>query len=222
METQRSGILDLVRNPRLGPAGPKCQKWSGIGHKVWVQIFRDAPGMTKEQRWIFLLIPVPEVPGLFSFSRAVIFKSGVSCRNIGQEQLRVTQTWKCRQNIEICYIVQTWKWRQNIEICYIVQIWRVSYSIVHRNNIFFGVRADILLLCAEKLPFLGFVQKYYCPLRSRYQGGTWIPVHGHFWVCEEILVFRRNIHLCIGSPRPLKGTQMGTVLYEFLKYVPRI
>ena len=62
--------------------------------------------------------PGTEVPGLFSFSRAVIFKSDVSCRNIGQEQLRVTQTWKCRQNIEICYIVHTWKWRQNIEIYY--------------------------------------------------------------------------------------------------------
>ena len=31
-------------------------------------------------------------PALFFFSRAVIFKSGVSCRNIGQEQLRVTQS----------------------------------------------------------------------------------------------------------------------------------
>ena len=71
--------------------------------------------------------PGTKVPGLFSFSRAVIFKSGVSCRNIGQEQSHVTQTWKCRQNIEICYKVQTGKWMQNIEICYIVQIWRVSY-----------------------------------------------------------------------------------------------
>ena len=140
--------------------------------------------------------PGTEVPGLFSFSRAVIFKSGVSCRNIGQEQLRVTQTWKCRQNIEICYIVQTWKWRQNIEICYIVQIWRVPYSIVHRNNIFFGVRADILLLCAEKLPFLGFVQKYFCPLRSRYQGVPGFPCRAIFGVCEEILFFWRNIHPC--------------------------
>ena len=52
---------------------------------------------------------------------------------------------------------------QNIELCYVVQILRISYLIVHRNNIFFGVCADILLLCAEKLPFLGFVQKYYCP-----------------------------------------------------------
>ena len=31
------------------------------------------------------------------------------------------------------------------------------------------------------MPFLGFVRKYYCPPRSRYQGGTWIPVQGHFW-----------------------------------------
>jgi len=36
--------------------------------------------------------PGTKVPGLFSFSRAVIFKSGVSCRNIGQEQFRVTQS----------------------------------------------------------------------------------------------------------------------------------
>ena len=78
---------------------------------------------------------------------------------------------------------------QNIEICYIVQIWRVSYQIAHRNNIFFGVRADryIATLCrknaffglrAEILlstqvqvpggyldsragPFLGYVKKYW-------------------------------------------------------------
>ena len=36
--------------------------------------------------------PGTKVPGLFSFSHAVIFKSGVSCRNIGQEQSHVTQT----------------------------------------------------------------------------------------------------------------------------------
>ena len=87
---------------------------------------------------------------------------------------------------------------QNSEICYIVQILRVSYLIVHRNNIFFGVCADILLLCAEKLPLLGFVQKYYCPLRSRYQGVPGFPCRAIFGVCEEILVFRRNIHLWIG------------------------
>ena len=84
---------------------------------------------------------------------------------------------------------------QNIELCYIVQILRISYLIVHRNNIFFGVCADILLLCAEKLPFLGFVQKYYCPLRSKYQGGPGFPYRAIFGVCEEILLFRRNIHL---------------------------
>ena len=72
---------------------------------------------------------------------------------------------------------------QNIELCYIVQILRISYLIVPRNNIFFGVCADILLLCAEKLPFLGFVQKYYCPGTR----GARIPVQGHFWgVCRNI------------------------------------
>ena len=81
---------------------------------------------------------------------------------------------------------------QNIELCYTVQILRISYLIVHRNNIFFGVCADILLLCAEKLPFLGFVQKYYCPGTKP----SWEPVQGHFWARAEILVSRRNIHLC--------------------------
>ena len=57
-------------------------------------------------------------------------------------------------------------------MCYIVRIWRVSYSIVHRNNIFFGARADILL-CA----FLGSVQKYYWPGTR----GSWSLVQGHFW-----------------------------------------
>ena len=91
---------------------------------------------------------------------------------------------------------------QNIEICYIVLIWQVSYSIVQRSNIFFGVCADILLLYAEKMPFLGFVQKYYCPLRSRYQGVPGFPCRAIFGVCEEILVFRRNIHLWTLCYRP--------------------
>ena len=65
-----------------------------------------------------------------------------------------------------------------------------SFSIVHRK-LFWGARAEILLLCAEILPFLGFVQKYYCPGTTP----SWEPVQGHFWACAEILVSRRNIHL---------------------------
>ena len=86
------------------------------------------------------------------------------------------------------------KSRHNIEICYKVQIWRVSYSIVHRNNIyfwgscryvaimcrkiaFFGLRAEIILssdkvsLDSRAGPFLGvcrnigFTEKY-SPLHS--------------------------------------------------------
>ena len=62
-----------------------------------------------------------------------------------------------------------------------------SFSIVHRK-LFWGARAEILLLCAEILPFLGFVQKYYCPGTTP----SWEPVQGHFWACAEILVSRRN------------------------------
>ena len=91
------------------------------------------------QRWIFLFIPVSLVPGLFSSSHAVIFKSGVLCRNIGQEHSRVTQTcgfndmyslwpqvlktrfhlcnhcflqkWACLKNWEHCVPpIMYWKW----------------------------------------------------------------------------------------------------------------
>ena len=59
------------------------------------------------------------------------------------------------------------------------------------KNAFFGDRAEILLLCAEKLPFLGSVQKYYYP-------GTrcpWSLVQGHFWGSCRNINFWRNIHL---------------------------
>ena len=53
----------------------------------------DQEGMwPPSQRRIFLLKQEPMAPALFFFSRAVIFKSGVSCRNIGQEQFHVTQS----------------------------------------------------------------------------------------------------------------------------------
>ena len=48
---------------------------------------------------------------------------------------------------------------------------------MHKITFFWGVRAEILLLCAEKLPFLGFVQKYYWPGAR----GSWILVQSHFW-----------------------------------------
>ena len=60
-----------------------------------------------------------------------------------------------------------------------------SFSIVHRK-LFWGARAEIL-------PFLGFVQKYYCPGTTP----SWEPMQGHFWACAEILVSRRNIHLWV-------------------------
>jgi len=80
----------------------------------------------------------------------------------------------CIGKRQLKWSFKSWKRRQNNELCYIVQI---SYSIVHKITFFWGVRAEILLLCAEKSPFLGFVQKYYWPGAR----GSWILVQGHFW-----------------------------------------
>ena len=66
----------------------------------------------------------------------------------------------------------------------------------------FGVRADILLLCAEKMPFLGFVQKYYCPLRSWYQGhldsraGPFLGYVKKYWFFGEIFTSVNIASLC--------------------------
>ena len=50
---------------------------------------------------------------------------------------------------------------------------------------------NITTMC-RNIAFLGFVQKYYCPGTKP----SWEPVQGHFWARAEILVSRRNIHLC--------------------------
>ena len=60
------------------------------------------------------------------------------------------------------------------------------------KNAFLWARAEILLLCAEKLHFLGSVQKYYYPGTR----GGWILVQGHFWGMCRYIHFWRNIHLC--------------------------
>ena len=59
------------------------------------------------------------------------------------------------------------------------------------KNAFLWARAEILLLCAEELHFLGSVQKYYYPGTR----GGWILVQGHFWGMCRYIHFWRNIHL---------------------------
>ena len=77
-------------------------------------------------------------------------------------------------------------------LLYIADVVRCFFNCAQKT--FWGAHAEILLLCAraEILPFLGFVQKYYCPGTKP----SWEPVQGHFWARAEILVSRRNIHLC--------------------------
>ena len=58
--------------------------------------------------------------------------------------------------------------------------------------------ADYFILCAEKLPFFGVRGT---DLVNQEQGGPGVSCRAIFGVGEEILVFRRNIHLCflVGS-----------------------
>ena len=94
---------------------------------------------------------------------------------------------------------------QNIEICYIVQIWRVSYQIAHRNNIFFGVRADryIATLC-RKNAFFGLRAEILLSTQVQVPGGYLDSRAGPFlgyvkkyWFFGEIfwtLCYRPSIH----------------------------
>ena len=66
-----------------------------------------------------------------------------------------------------------------------------------------GFRAEILLLCAEILPFLGSVQKYYYPGTR----GGWILVQGHFWGMCRYIHFWRNIHLCSSVTNTLENIE---------------
>ena len=53
-----------------------------------------------------------------------------------------------------------------------------------QKNFFGGIRGEILLLCEEILPFLGFVQNYYCPGAK----DSLVPEQGHFSACAEIFM----------------------------------
>ena len=84
------------------------------------------------------------------------------------------------------------KSRHNIEICYKVQIWRVSYSIVHRNNIYFWGSCRYIAIMCRKIAFFGLHAEI---LLTK---NTWTPGPGVLCrvivgVREEILVFFHEI-----------------------------
>ena len=54
---------------------------------------------------------------------------------------------------------------------------------------------NITTMLCRNTAFLGFVQKYYWPGAL----APGVPYRAIFGACEEILVSRRNIHLCLGG-----------------------
>merc|ERR1719458_1283117 len=132
-------------------------------------------------------------PTFFS-SRAVIFKSGCFVQKYWSGTVtrntvmrRAADYEKHTIWIELKWSLKSWKRRQNKVLCRFSEF-LIQLCIKIR---FFLVRAEILLLCAEKLPFLGSVQKYYYP-------GTrcpWSLVQDHFWGPCRNINFWRNIHL---------------------------
>ena len=108
---------------------------------------------------------------------------GVSCRNIGQEQLRVKQSFSARMTIKNSLFGFNSNGllnhgKEGKTRYYVIQC-RFSEFLIQlciKKHFFLRFRAEILLPCAEKLPFFGSVQTYYYP-------GTrcpWSPVQGHF------------------------------------------
>ena len=132
----------------------------------------------------------------FLFLVQLYSNQGVSCRNIGQEQLRVKQSCGARQTLKydldpmICirqmllkWSLKSWKRRQNRVLCrfseFLIQLCIKNtffgvpcrnITTMCRNIAFFGVRAEILLTWDQGVP--GF------------------SCRAIFGVCEEILIFR--------------------------------
>ena len=75
-------------------------------------------------------------------------------------------------------------------LLYIADVVRCFFNCAQKT--FWGSPCRNITTMCRNIAFLGFVQKYYCPGTKP----SWEPVQGHFWARAEILVSRRNIHLC--------------------------
>ena len=129
---------------------------------------------------------------------------GVSCRNIGQEQLRVKQSFSARMTIKNSlfgfnsngllnhgkegktryYVIQCRFSEFLIQVCMKNAFFGVpcrNITTMCRNIAFIEVRAEILLTWDQGVPGFSF--------------------RAIFGVREEILIFRRNIHLCPDSTK---------------------
>ena len=127
------------------------------------------------QRWIFLRKQEPGFLDDFFILVQLYSNQGVSCRNIGQEQLRVTQSCGARQTIWIQHGSNDMYYKKETQMVPSIMEKQAKQCIMWYsadlasflfNCAFFGVRAEILLtrdkvsLESRAGPFLGFVKKY--------------------------------------------------------------
>ena len=144
------------------------------------------------QRWIFLVIQELWFLDYFFILVQLYSNQGVSCRNIGQEQLRVTQSMEKGDSNGPLY-----HGKESKMMLYIADLAR-SFSIVHRK-LFWGARAEILLLCAEILPFWASCRNITVQ-EPRLPGNPCRAIFGHvqkYWFLEEIFT---------SAPRPSRTT----------------
>ena len=107
-DQQRIGVLDgvlLLLGPNIIVLGSKKNHDASL---QMVGILADTVcAYYLGQRWIFLVIQEPGFLDYFFILVQLYSNQGVSCRNIGQEQLRVTHSCGARQTIRI-WPNQTW------------------------------------------------------------------------------------------------------------------
>ena len=153
------------------------KEWTGIDN-LWYTLLLPS----WSQRWIFLVIQEPGFLDYFFILVQLYSNQGVSCRNIGQEQLRVKQSFSAQMTIKNSlfgfnsngllnhgkegktryYVIQCRFSEFLIQLC----IKNLFFGVPCRNIAFFGVRAEILLssnqggLDSRAGPFLGYVQIY--------------------------------------------------------------
>ena len=111
---------------------------------------------------------------------------GVSCRNIGQEQLRVTQSMEKGDSNGPLY-----HGKESKMMLYIADLAR-SFSIVHRK-LFWGARAEILLLCAEILPFWASCRNITIQAKDERFVSRYIvnAIYCIIWKYRHIAIFRK-------------------------------
>ena len=166
-----------------------CRFWRNCLSSVQRYRIRYSP---PAQRWIFLVIQELWFLDYFFILVQLYSNQGVSCRNIGQEQLRVKQSFSARMTIKN----SLFGFNSNGLLNHGKEGKTRYYVIQCRFSEF------LIQLCIKKTLFWGSVQKYYyyvqkyClfwgPCRNitiQEPGGAGFSCRAIFGVCADIFIF---------------------------------